>query len=256
MDLSHLPPEKRAEFEAIHARMMAALPFESVTVPGAAALATWERLSDGSRGLPILIGDDEQLEAITERFSIDDPQVFGGAGGPQPRTAEEILAAAAALAFPADMSAWPSAYAKADLGAAIGDWPPAGVMQPPALTISPALLTGEPYPSVYLLLIPAQRNCDIPAYLRWGDWNACPPPEYHVAALREWHARYGAELVGINRDTMNVRVKNRPETREEALALARELYRYCPDIVDQGTSTLSNLAASLMESDWWFFWWD
>ena len=34
------------------------------------------------------------------------------------------------------------------------------------------------------------------------------------------------------------------------------LSAYCPDIVDQGTDNLATLAAILMVSDWWFFWWD
>jgi hypothetical protein len=96
----------------------------------------------------------------------------------------------------------------------------------------------------------------MPAYLHWGQWNGCPAPEYQIAALRSWRERFGAELVGLSRDVMNVRVQSRPPTREVALELAREQYVYCSDIVDQGVQTLSALAAVLMESDWWYFWWD
>ena len=49
----------------------------------------------------------------------------------------------------------------------------------------------------------------------------------------------------------------RPVTdREAALALAREAYRYCPDSVEQGAGTLQALAASLVGSEVWLFWWD
>jgi hypothetical protein len=89
-----------------------------------------------------------------------------------------------------------------------------------------------------------------------GDWNACPPPEYHVAALRSWHNAFGADLVGINRHTMNLRAAGRPTTREAAAKLARQQYAYCPDIVDQGVGTVSALAATLMTSEWWYLWWD
>jgi hypothetical protein len=92
--------------------------------------------------------------------------------------------------------------------------------------------------------------------MHYGNWNDCPSPAYHVAALRSWRDRYGAELVGFNADTLNLRVSRKPPTREEALALAREHYFYCNDIVDQGVRTYRKLAAGLMESDWWFFWWD
>ena len=66
----------------------------------------------------------------------------------------------------------------------------------------------------------------------------------------------GAELVGASDDTLNIRVNSRPQTRTEALALAREQYEFCPDIVDKCLGDLSSLAAMLMEEDWWFFWWD
>jgi hypothetical protein len=55
---------------------------------------------------------------------------------------------------------------------------------------------------------------------------------------------------------MNIRVKSRPPTRKAALELAREQYVYCSDIVEQGAQTLSALAAMLMGSGWWYFWWD
>ena len=79
---------------------------------------------------------------------------------------------------------------------------------------------------------------------------------FSAPAMRIWRDRYGAELIGINSDTINLRVAVRPKTREEALALARDQYIYCPDITDQGVQTYSALAADLMTNDWWYFWWD
>jgi hypothetical protein len=109
---------------------------------------------------------------------------------------------------------------------------------------------------VHIALIPTDDPTAIPAYRRWGNWNERPPPAYHVAALRAWRDRYGAELVGLAADTMNLRVSRKPATREEALQLAREQYFYCNDIIDQGMRSYRNLAAGLMASDWRFFWWD
>jgi hypothetical protein len=137
----------------------------------------------------------------------------------------------------------------------IGEWP----MEPmgaPQLSVATETLTGAPLEKVLIVTLPTDDSSTIPAYLHWGHWNGCPAPEYHVAALRSWRERFGAELVGLSHDVMNVRVKSRPSTREAALDLAREQYVYCSDIVDQGVQTLSALAAVLMESDWWYFWWD
>lgn len=109
---------------------------------------------------------------------------------------------------------------------------------------------------VNVALFPVSHSYEVLGYLRYGNWNACPPAEYHIAALRSWSERYGAEIVGIANDTLNIRVTRKPETREEAIELAREHYIYCNDVIDQGVGTLSNLAAQLMQHEWWYFWWD
>ncbi|WP_246770813.1 DUF4253 domain-containing protein [Taklimakanibacter albus] len=137
----------------------------------------------------------------------------------------------------------------------LGEWP---AKPEPSIGLSVArnILTGVPLPKVYVGIAPTGDGTAIPAYLRWGGWNECPAAEYHVAAMRGWRDRYGAELVGMSDDTINLRVASRPKTREEALALAREHYIYCADVIDQGFPSYSALAAYLMANDWWYFWWD
>lgn len=137
----------------------------------------------------------------------------------------------------------------------LGEWP---AKPEPSIGLSVArnILTGVPLPKVYVGIAPTGDGAAIPAYLRWGGWNECPAAEYHVAAMRGWRDRYGAELVGMSDDTINLRVASRPKTREEALALAREHYIYCADVIDQGFPSYSALAAYLMANDWWYFWWD
>lgn len=251
--LAHLTTEQRASYHAMHVRMMAALTYERVTVAGQDALNEWERLRSAGRGWPVVIGDEEDLERIAEQFSIDD--LFMG-GSTRPRSWEEILAAAKTIRFPQDLRKWPGAYRAEDLHAALGEWPDPDGNDDLGLTVATDPVSGKVKDKVHILLLPTARSWEVPAYLRWGNWNACPPPEYHVAALREWHDRFGADLVGINGDTMNVRVRTRPKDRGRSLALARDLYGYCPDIVDQGVETIAALAATLMGSDWWYLWWD
>nr|WP_299857854.1 DUF4253 domain-containing protein [Sphingomonas bacterium] len=145
--------------------------------------------------------------------------------------------------------------AQAPTEPAVGDWPSNVAAGDTGLTLAKDV-HGQPLDKVHILLIPTTESAAVPAYLRWGGWNACPAPEYHVAALRSWHERYGAELVAIGGDVLNLRVTRRPQSRDEALALAREMYVYDEDIVSQGTETFAVLGATLMASDWWFFWWD
>ena len=47
-----------------------------------------------------------------------------------------------------------------------------------------------------------------------------------------------------------------PVDKESAEKLAREQFIFCTDIVYQGTETIRNLAATLMNAKAWFFWWD
>jgi hypothetical protein len=134
----------------------------------------------------------------------------------------------------------------------LGQWP-ASPSGSPGLSVAYEILTHRPLPKVHIVLVPTDDPTTVPAHLHWGNWNECPAPEYHVAALRHWREHYGAELVGLNMDLMNLRVARKPATREEALEAARVQYVYCNDMVD---GSLSALAADLMAHNWWYFWWD
>lgn len=110
--------------------------------------------------------------------------------------------------------------------------------------------------SLVFALFGTPRSWEIPLVLAFGDWNECPAPHVHAAMLKRWGDRYGARLLALAADRVAVEVARRPADREEALALAREHYVYCPDQVEQAFETLEALAASLLVSDGWDFWWD
>ena len=110
-------------------------------------------------------------------------------------------------------------------------------------------------PKVHIAIIPTGDGTAVPAFLRVPVGNGCPEPAYHVAALRSWRDRFGAELVELSWNAITVRVSRRPSTQEDAMALAYEQYGYCNEAIGEGY-TVSRLAASLMANDWWYFWWD
>lgn len=243
-------------------KALANFPFEIVETSGENALARWQELKTAGRGVPVVVGED--IEGVLAAFSPGQPAT--------PRPVHETLAAASALRFPEDLTKM-----RRDVNAAaletlrkrghsvdiegeereppLGEWP-AATSGSPGLSAAYDILTRQPLPKVYIVLVPTDDPSTVPAYLRWGDWNECPAPEYHVAALRHWRDHYGAELIGVGKDVLNIRVARKPVTRSEAIELARVQYAYCNDIVDQGTESLSALAAELMAHDWWFFWWD
>jgi hypothetical protein len=234
-----------AAVPAVAADVAITLPYPHVTVAGSQALATWERLRGEGKGWPVIIGDDEALMLVAEGLEDNADQ--------EPAA---ILAAAARIRLPADLEKhFADEYGADAEMPEQGSWPPIADAQP-GLTVASDILTGKPLERVHIIILPITDGSEAPAYLCWGAWNACPPPELHVALLRSWNARYGTELVGLSGDVLNLRAARRPATRDEAMALAGEQYLYCSDIVDQGTMTLAPLAASLMDGDWWFFWWD
>jgi len=290
-----LTPEeiKRRTAEA-RERALASFPFELVETSGEQALATWQSLKTAGRGVPVVLGGEDSLVRLSDALSAgwggqqsaaailsaadrlrypDDfmahraqdaanarealRAIFDEAsddalpkmsetdadGNRRELTREEVIAR---VVEEEDESAW---------SPPLGEWP-SETGPSPGLSVIFDYVASKVFDRVFIALIPTNDWTTVPAHLCWGAWNECPPPEFHVAALRSWRDRYGAELVGLNGDTMNLMVKRRPQTREEALALAREQCAYCADIVDQGVETLSNLAATLMADDWWFFWWD
>lgn len=240
--------------------LLDAFPFERITTDRNNAMAEWQRIRREGRFWPVIVGGDQELMRVVEQWGMDDVPP------------ERILADAAKLhhpetlvAFREEETARALAYLREmgepaendDYELPIGDWPDVDEMgSGRGCVLVRDTRTGEPLEKVHILLVPAATGYEVPALLRWGGWNECPPPAHHVAALRRWHEDYGAELVGLSGDVVELRVAKRPATRDEAMRLAREQYIYCNDAVDQGAGDLSILAGMLMASDWWFFWWD
>lgn len=133
------------------------------------------------------------------------------------------------------------------------DWP---IAAPTYFSIQCDILTKNPKPVVYLARIPTVHPWEIPAHLKYGGWNDCPAPECHVAVFKDWTQRFDLEIYGVTSDVIECAIRRPPGTKAAALALAREQFLYCTDIVFQGTESISLLAATLLDSDVWYFWWD
>jgi hypothetical protein len=240
--------QQRAEWRA---QALANFPYEIVETTGEDAFAKWKELKAAGRGAPVVVGAD--VANVLEPFH---PQW-------RRRPVTECLSAAEAIKFPEDLfkmrrderAVVPADPIEDEHEPPLGEWPTVEYLSP-GLSITHDVVRRKPFSKVDIVLLPTNDSTTIPVHLHWGNWNECPAPEYHVAALRHWRDVYGAELVGLGRDTVDLKVARRPATRNEAIELARVQYAYCADIVDQGTGSYSVLAASLMADDWWFFWWD
>ena len=251
-------PEGR-EGVAGHPADTVQVPFEFVVVPGAraeAAMATLRQMRPGT--VPVILGAPREAGMAMEYFHNNDSAA-----------PDDILTLAADL----DIESWferrydelSAAFNAAmveeveDATPPRGDWPE---------TVTPTLDIGAASrydaadkkmvwcDEVVIALLPTDNPSAVPAHMRFGGWNDCPPPELHVAIARRWAASHGARIVVCGSDTIEMRVERPISTREEAIEMALLQYRYCSDIVDQGVGTIEDLAASLIGSTVWFFWWD
>ncbi|MDA2812668.1 DUF4253 domain-containing protein [Nocardiopsis sp. RSe5-2] len=112
-------------------------------------------------------------------------------------------------------------------------------------------------PTTLLMLVRASAGYEVPALLRWdGACNHGIEGHEHMAVLRHFHEEYGAELVGMTGDVIELAVDRAPATAGGAALAAMEMYAYCPDIVLQGIGTVEALAERVAPTGDWFLWWD
>ncbi|MBC7880735.1 MAG: DUF4253 domain-containing protein [Anaerolineae bacterium] len=137
-----------------------------------------------------------------------------------------------------------------ETGCPLGEWPE----QPQP--INDFVIFNQQPVNLSLVLVPTKQSWEVPIYLSFGGWNACPDPGVIAGLLRYWLGTSDAELVVITFDTLELRVGKPPEDREAAIKLAQEQYLVCQDIVDQGVESLNALAAGLLGGSVWYFWWD
>jgi hypothetical protein len=75
-----------------------------------------------------------------------------------------------------------------------------------------------------------------------------------IAKLKKWDTEFGLRLFGIGTDFCEGEIINKDL---DYMALAREVYAFCPDSVDQGaTDTVEALAEELKRTGSIFLWWD
>ena len=194
---------------------------------------------------PFLIGDAEELGRIKEaaEFNKHDPAAIIAASL-EVKTAEWVAGRR--------KEAEEYEFSPKEL---LGEWP-GEVADKGSIGLHKDVLSGKIKPEVYLGLAKIERPWHLPAVLKYGAWNECPGPEVHCAFHRQWQERYGAEITGMSGDVVECAVSKPPADRKAATVLAWEQYWYCADIVEQGCGSVSNLAATLLNSPYWYFWWD
>ena len=99
----------------------------------------------------------------------------------------------------------------------------------------------------------AESFYDVLTAVGTAGWNYDLGPEAVAERLREWDSRYGLVLVGAGGDWLEAEFIRCPT---DMLAFAREVYAFCPDVVDQGTGTVEALGEEMRRENAVYLWWD
>jgi len=216
---------------------------QTISVAGDIALAELDRLRAEYRsgGLyPILLGDADDKSRILENINEGDghSEILDYSRKVYPHKWMEDRRRLDPDAYQDEEGTWPNRADKMGIVTHID------------------IRTRKPKCEVFIALLSLNSPWEAFAYLNWGGWNDCPEPAVHCAFHKYWAERHGAEVVSITGDVVQCNVARPPTDRAASLALAREQYMYCYDIVAQGTETIAALAAGLLNAHYWYFWWD
>ena len=126
-----------------------------------------------------------------------------------------------------------------------------------AIELGEALLSFKD--ELHLGLIDARSGAEALVVLRWGGpTNYCSTPEI-AAVVASWERRFGARVVRLEFDVLQLSVAAPPTTLDEALLIAAEHFAFCPDNIWQGevdVESIQEYAEKLVGQESWIFWWD
>jgi hypothetical protein len=106
-------------------------------------------------------------------------------------------------------------------------------------------------------LIQANHGYEVPGLLSWkGAVNYDLDGAHHVAVLRHWQEQFGAELVTLTGDQIELLVARPPRDPATMVQVAVELLGYCPDLDVGDADVVAVVANEIVPHRCWSFWWD
>ena len=106
---------------------------------------------------------------------------------------------------------------------------------------------------VELVLAPGSDQFDILRLAATDGVNYGLETEDIVSRLKRWHEQTGIDIWQAETDSVQFDFKRTPPDPQ---AFARELYEFCPDVVDQGLGDMEALEMALREQTSVYLWWD
>jgi hypothetical protein len=224
----------------------------AVTVEAGTAVEVWHAMRDEytTTGLwPFLVDPEaatvlDRLPAVgSEEQELPERPQLRDRQREQHRSAAEIFASVSRLGQDKDEALAEILTFDHDLASLLDDDPQANQVSFAAETTTVGLVAAE------------RGGLEIPALL---DWNGAPTISgvEHAAVLADWHRRFGAELMTLTGDRIELHVPRPPTEPKEVMAVTLEQAGYCPDILFQCWDNVTDMAEWQVNGTLWCFWWD
>ncbi len=104
-----------------------------------------------------------------------------------------------------------------------------------------------------IAVVRARSGYDVLIMLGTNGWNLGIGPWQVAQWLRSWDQRVGLTVIGAGLDWTEARIAHPPA---DMLPFARAVYQFSPDVVDQGTGSVEELAKEMRRSGTVYLWWD
>ena len=105
----------------------------------------------------------------------------------------------------------------------------------------------------YLAVVKGKSDTEI---LKWRQTNGINygiDTDSIISKLQEWKSKCNFVLLGAGMDWLQIQFISHTFDWDE---FAKEVYEFCPDIVDQGVGDFEKLAPEMKKMNGLFLWWD
>lgn len=104
-------------------------------------------------------------------------------------------------------------------------------------------------------IIPGSEQFDILKLQQTNGDNYDISNERVISKLKEWNRSYPFIIIGADYDWVEANFEVFPEG-DDLKAFAKKIYKFCPDIVEQGSGSINGLIEEMRETRKLYLWWD
>ncbi|MBS8263622.1 DUF4253 domain-containing protein [Mesobacillus boroniphilus] len=104
-------------------------------------------------------------------------------------------------------------------------------------------------------IIPGSEQFDILKLQQTNGDNYDISNERVISKLKEWNRSYPFIIIGADYDWVEANFEVFPEG-DDLKEFVKKIYKFCPDIVEQGSGSINGLIEEMRETRKLYLWWD